>query len=916
MRSSFMLAIGCVLTSAALQAQNVDPQPPAKQNAIATSPVQLSDARLGAWNPGTDEESRWLVVRATVTNPTAAELVIPVTAWKLTADGEEYASQPLDGSPDAPPGDTTVIVGEGVTLKSQELKLPAGKSGTTWLTFPDLPAGTHVPLMTLDCQPNDDVQLKVDLNALAAQRLGLTVERLGPGNALAMLTIDGKLDTLTVGTLVDKIEELLSQDQLRFVVALPADSFSTDVEVLGWLHEVARTSGLSEMFHHRFASLPTERMVFHLFSPTLNDRADNEKPADWWLRNSHRSVELAVIAAIRPLCRLAPRGALLQEIRSGHPLSRQAVLIHGAQKLAASDLPLLLKLTGDPSSGIRRSAVTALRHFGEDTAIEALVRLAGADSATADADTDDADVVSTAATNSLAASRYSVAHARLAELLQQDAPKLRARVLDAMSRTPRKAWSEPLYQLATTGDQSVRVQVLSALTAVGHPRLAGLLRECLQDTDASLSAAALEQLMQRNDQESEQLARQWTLRQLETTPPSRAVLLFLKRTRDARAVPLLMKYLEEEPSKQRVALIETILAIGDERTAAELGGRFGNLNGAERRLVINALHSAGSPLFRKLAEQVMTEDDSKTVDQVAAFLAEDASPWAVELLSKALSRTSRKKRFFELSRALAAIASPAARDVLRKAASPEAKKFRGAAKQSLFLLYQNSPAMQFVVQGQSAYEEDNPTLALLHFELAVKVDPELPVARQERANMILRLPDATPERLQVAREDFTRLVQIDPEDSFGHTGLSLVDVRLGNIERGLSSSEKLRASHGEDSVFLYNMACIYGQAINALESQDNPPDDRDELISEYRRKALLDLRSSIDAGLDEYNVEWMTRDPDLKAIRVSPEFNKLFESDADPDANPAGAPEENDADLPAIPAELEPAPAGAPAAAA
>ena len=74
------------------------------------------------------------------------------------------------------------------------------------------------------------------------------------------------------------------------------------------------------------------------------------------------------------------------------------------------------------------------------------------------------------------------------------------------------------------------------------------------------------------------------------------------------------------------------------------------------------------------------------------------------------------------------------------------------------------------------------------------------------------------------------------------------------------------------------MACIYGRAIESLESQENPPQNREELISTYRQKALDDLRSSIANGLDDYNREWMTRDPDLKTIQNSPDFEKLFES--------------------------------------
>ena len=37
-----------------------------------------------------------------------------------------------------------------------------------------------------------------------------------------------------------------------------------------------------------------------------------------------------------------------------------------------------------------------------------------------------------------------------------------------------------------------------------------------------------------------------------------------------------------EPSKQRQATVQAILAIGDKRAAEELGGRFNDLSGAEQ----------------------------------------------------------------------------------------------------------------------------------------------------------------------------------------------------------------------------------------------------------------------------------------------------------------------------------------------
>ena len=166
---------------------------------------------------------------------------------------------------------------------------------------------------------------------------------------------------------------------------------------------------------------------------------------------------------------------------------------------------------------------------------------------------------------------------------------------------------------------------------------------------------------------------------------------------------------------------------------------------------------------------------------------------------------------------------------------------------------------------------------MLYFNLAIEVDPDLPDARLERGNTIMQQTNITAEQLQVARGDFAKLVEIDDRDSFGHTGLALVEVRMGSIDRGIETGEKLRDRHKNDPVFLYNMACIYGRAIEALEQQEKPPENRAEVILEYQQKAISDLRGAVNLGLDEYNMEWMTRDPDLEPVRRHPDFENLFE---------------------------------------
>ena len=54
-------------------------------------------------------------------------------------------------------------------------------------------------------------------------------------------------------------------------------------------------------------------------------------------------------------------------------------------------------------------------------------------------------------------------------------------------------------------------------------------------------------------------------------------------------------------------------------------------------------------------------------------------------------------------------------------------------------------------------------------------------------------------------------------------------------------------------------------------------------IEKHRSEGVKLLQQSIDNGLDDSNLDWMQRDPDLVSIRKSPAFNKLVEGMKLPD---------------------------------
>ena len=79
-------------------------------------------------------------------------------------------------------------------------------------------------------------------------------------------------------------------------------------------------------------------------------------------------------------------------------------------------------------------------------------------------------------------------------------------------------------------------------------------------------------------------------------------------------------------------------------------------------------------------------------------------------------------------------------------------------------------------------------------------------------------------------------------------------------------------------MFLYNVACVYGRAVEKLLKDDKLP-EREKKLDAFRRKALDDLRESRKLGFNDQ--AWMQKDPDLTSLHDLPEFREISGLKAD-----------------------------------
>ena len=433
-------------------------------------------------------------------------------------------------------------------------------------------------------------------------------------------------------------------------------------------------------------------------------------------------------------------------------------------------------------------------------------------------------------------------------------------------------------------NSGVRVEALAALVTVGDDRLLATLKESLEGDDRKMSEAALSHLIARDDRQSEKLALDWTLAHLEKSPPTPVMYQLLTKTKDQRAVAPLLKHLENRQGDQS-QLVSTLAQIGDESVGEALAGLFDKMGNNEKRAVLNALYQLRTPAFRKIAKSSLTSSDYNLISTTCQLLQQDSSPESVEILIDALKSSSNPNQHSYICTALGAIATNEARDALREASTKGDDNQKNIARQALQNLYTRSPGMNYVRQGQGWFQQKNAEKALTFYELAVQIDPELPHARRARANQLLREKDLDEKQLKTVQEDYKKLVELEPENSETWTGLGLVTIRLGDVAGGIKQGEDVRSKSKETNIYHYNMACIYGRAVETLQKKTDLTDADKSKLDEWQKQAMTDLQESVKLGFAD--LTWLQEDPDLTSLHELPDYKEFIKEKTSGQPKPA-----------------------------
>ena len=312
----------------------------------------------------------------------------------------------------------------------------------------------------------------------------------------------------------------------------------------------------------------------------------------------------------------------MDDLKDPDPIIRAAALMGGGGRLPPDKLPVLLEFIESKDRNLERSAIFAMRNFGEENAIQTLVDLVKKN---------EKPPCSTEAAESLATSRFAAASEALLDLLKTAKPEVKTNIVQVLAKYPRPVWAETIAEYARHPETPIGMESLRALVRIGHPELLSLLKNAIEQKDEQLQMEAFNILAARKDADSERLAVDYMLKYLRTKPPVGQMANLINRTKD----PARFRCWSGSFKAKRTTAIRSSARCRKSATESVvdlLVAEYPKLNNNEKRAVLQGLMQLHSPQFLRLAAQALEIDDSSLVNIASDGLYKEGSLKAERIL--------------------------------------------------------------------------------------------------------------------------------------------------------------------------------------------------------------------------------------------------------------------------------------------
>ena len=410
--------------------------------------VWIPQIFMGLDNAYSDQQMRYLSARITVLNHSKAPITLETSKIILKGWGKSYKLNSSSPESNLMP----VRVGRN-SYPMKELRTPdeitvqSKEAVSFWVVYTDLDKANVIGNLQLELPLTEDELLQHDLRREQKARLGFEAERIGPADSLALITINGSLNSINAQDLADNLRQLKKQKVERAVLSWDDNASTTIDDLVDWiLHRAAQE--LNNELYVQFPPLETFKFLAVANLPKLNAEAGFDDQMEALI---YESTEAAALAAFGELFELIPAKYITREIREGHPFSQRAALasleVRQDRSLNENLFPLLSQLYDTANEETRAFVLLAIGQQDHPQAIQMLTKIAAMDR----------KKEAEAAFTALVKSNQPAAVPAILSIIKDDQYSIsREKQIRILSTNFRREWTE--FLVAALSDQSAEVR--------------------------------------------------------------------------------------------------------------------------------------------------------------------------------------------------------------------------------------------------------------------------------------------------------------------------------------------------------------------------------------------------------------------------------------------------------------------------
>lgn len=819
---------------------------------------------LGITNAYESNGVRWLAIELSFRNhdqkpatihPKSARLLVGEEELLRVQVNEELRNTPLYFDDESICGSTQILPEQ--LLDTQPVLVPAnGGVAGTWLVFANLPRVRELAPMTVRLDTSEG-QIDLELTRRENENLTLQFEQIGPSGMIGITHVEGEINAINIGKLQEQFVTAERQGVKRQILSFDRGGRLGDKLTEEWLVDGPDPDNERMQFYPMGSDLIPHLVFVQL--PGGEDETD-----DHLTTNVADAIQQSTWDLFP---RLAP-SVLIRELQTGHPDIRRAILIN-AGDLIANDRPdLILEVltrnteeSDDPR--LRLSVIRSLRATVDPAAIPVLEKVARTGTR----------LEAITAMRAMDQSAQLAAQMRVVELAADSTVQSNvglARLIRSIEMHGSARWLTFLRTGFQSSDPLVREAALKPLLAMAELDRMDVLQRALIDRHEPIRNLAYLSMANSPRNDEQNLYESETYSRMLAGKYDSATLSAVGKFQNAEMLPILLKLLDAPPADVHHALVTATISVGGNDGLKAVMNRLSIWDEETRQEIFRAIAASSLPEREQFLAQGIQDQSSNVREQCLRALSLNGDQPTLKAIFNALDQVSAidSSTGQEVARWVGLMGTSAARQALLALGKDGNAIHANISQEGLKSWDAASPASNWIQAAnyQTSLNELEHAITLL--KLALEVDPHSSQIYNSLGFAQLRMS-----RVDEAKRQFEKALELSPADHNPLTGVAICLAIEGQCETAVAmvDTPQLLIKHGQQRVFLYNVACVYGRC---LEHRMKEPESvgRDRAIKEFQRRAMKFLNASIEQGFSD--VDLLISDPDLAPLRQLPEFEK------------------------------------------